>query len=334
MEREVREMAQWVQGLRDAPVEEDYLGPVLFEEPAAVELFRQLLLPEMSGTPPMEQPPDPFSESSGTPPTARVGRRLLPEGWRVSDDPTSMPEEAGGYTIDFEGVPARRVDVVRDGVVRDLLMSRIPTMTLHDSNGHGRSLGTDRRVAMPGIVRVEPQRSRSMKCLRKKALTLGREAGLPYVLVVRRLEPPGLAEDFQVAFTGDAPLPGLTRPVEVYRLYPDGHEVPVRGVEFLGVDRRVLRDIAMAGPVGDPMGTMDSGPGARRFNLGPVGGLPVTWMVPPVVITELELRGQGGREPRVVPMPPADAKASAPSSPLASASASAEVEAITRSPPE
>ena len=37
----------------------DYLGPVIFEAAASAELFRQLLPPEISGTPP-ESAPDGF----------------------------------------------------------------------------------------------------------------------------------------------------------------------------------------------------------------------------------------------------------------------------------
>ena len=308
MVAEVRQMATWLEGLREAPVEGDYLGPVLFEDGAAVELFRQLLVPELSGTPPPEQAPDMFSDNDQGPPAARVGRRLLPEGWSVTDDSAKDLSAAGGYAYDFDGVPVRRVELVKDGVVRDLLMSRIPRKEVPESTGHGRSMGTDRRVAVPGVVEVRPDRGRGMGKLRKKALQLGRAAGLPYVMVVRRLEPPALAEDFRVAFSGDAPLPGLTRPLEAYRLYADGHEEPVRGLEFVGVDRRVLRDIEIAGEIGPQVGVMDAGPGSRRFSIGPVGGLPATWSAPPVVVSELELRGQGGREPRVIPPPPMEAR--------------------------
>ena len=167
--------------------------------------------------------------------------------------------------------------VVRDGVIRDLLMSRVPRDGFDHSTGHGRSLGADRRDAMPGAVTVRPDRSRSEGRMRRKALQLARQAGLDYVLVVRRIEPPALSEDFHMAFSGDGPLPGLTRPSEVYRLYRDGTEEPVRGLEFLGVDRRVLRDITMAGEVSDPVGVMDTAPGPGRFSIGTVGGLPASW---------------------------------------------------------
>ena len=306
LEAEIDAMNAWLEALRTAPVEEDYLGPVLFEQPAAVELFRQLLAPEIAGTPPPEAAPDLFGDNETGPPTARVGRRLLPEGWNVWDDPTALPEQAGAYTHDFEGVAARRVDVVQDGVVRDLLMSRVPRKDFEASTGHGRALGNERREAMPGQVFVDPPRERRDRALRKRALQLASKAGLDYVLVIRRVEPPALSEDFHVAFSGEGPLPGLTRPVEAYRLYADGREEPVRGLSFVGVDRRVLRDIVMAGDVGEPVDVLDAGMGSRRFSVGAVGGLPATWTVPGVVVTELELRGSGGREPRVLSQPPRD----------------------------
>ena len=300
---EVDALGAWLQAMADAPIEEDYLGPVLLEEDAAVELFRQLLLPEISGTPPEAEPPDPYQDYPSVIATARLGRRLLPEGWSVVDDPAAQPDAAGSYTHDFEGVPAQRVEVVVDGVARDLLMSRIPRKGLLESNGHGRSLGLDRRVGLPGVISVTPQRARSSRRLERKALSLARQAGLEYVLVIGQLEPPALTEDFRVAFSGEGPLPGITRPLQAWRLYPDGTTQPVRGLEFVGVDRRAMRDVAMAGPMSAPVNVMDTAPGSGRYSIGSVGGLASTWSAPSVVITELELRGNGGSEQRILPPP-------------------------------
>lgn len=301
--REAAEMADWLARLRDADVERDYLGPVLFEAPAAMELFRQLLPPELSGTPPSEQAPEPFMADEGSPPTARIGRRLLPEGWTLVDDPSGPMSCAGSYTLDHEGVEPKAVEAIQDGVLRDVLMSRSPRAGQTGSTGHGRGLGTDPRVAVPAVTTVTPKKSASEAKMRRKAMVLARQAGLDYVLVVRRLEPPAIAEDFQIAFTGDAPLAGLTRPLEVYRMYADGREEPVRGLRFVGVDRRVMRDIAMAGAVAKPINVLDTGPGPGRFSLGSVGGLPACWATPPVLITELELRGSGGQQTHLIPPP-------------------------------
>jgi hypothetical protein len=303
LERASAELASWLEGLRDAPVERDYLGPVLFESAAAVELFRQLLHSEISGTPPNEAAPDPYNTEPAPAPRARKGRRLLPEGWWLVDDPQGTPGCAGSYTIDHEGVEAQRVEAIQDGVLRELLMSRRPREGEPGSTGHGRGLGMDAKAALPAAVTITPKRAVSSARMRRKALALARQAGLDYVLVVKRLTPPALAEDFQIAFTGDGPLAGLSRPLEVYRLYADGREEPVRGLRFLGVDRRALRDIALAGPTQPPVNVLDTTPQGGRYSLGAIGGLPACWAVPPVLITELELRGSGGQQTHVLPAP-------------------------------
>jgi predicted Zn-dependent protease len=303
MMAELQEASLWLKKLQSAPIQKDYLGPVLFEEQAAMELFRQLLHQEISGTPPQESAPDPLIGDSSPIPWARIGRRLLPSGWTVVDDPTSNPQATGYYTHDFDAVAATRVEVVTDGVLKDVLMSRIPRSKRLESTGHGRSMGADRRVAMPAQVTVTPNRGKNKKTLRRKALQYAREAGLPYVLVVRRMTPPAISEDFQFAVTGDAPLAGLTSPTEVYRLYPDGREEPVRGLRFVGVDRRVLRDIMASGKISIPRNALDSPGASARFSLGHLSGLPVMWAAPEVVIGELELHGSGGGEHRVIPKP-------------------------------
>jgi TldD protein len=292
---QVRAMATWLAALPAAPKEEDYLGPVLFEGPAAAEVFSQLVAPEILGTPPELEDGD----GALNVPTARLGRRLLPAGWSVVDDATT-DKGLGAYASDQEGVAPRRVDLVKDGVVQDVLMSRIPSTDRAASTGHGRSLGNDRLAAMPAVVTVTPPKEVSDRRLRKTALHLAAQTGRDYVLVIRRIEPPVLSGDLDVAFTGEGPLPGLTDPYEAYRLYADGREEPVRALRFLGVDRRLLKDIALAGEGSGPLDTLDGPPGPGRYHVGPTGGVPVTWDVPSILVTEVELTTKSGGEPRVV----------------------------------
>ena len=142
-----------------------------------------------------------------------------------------------------------------------------------------------------------------MRSLRRKGVRLSRQAGNDYVIVIRRITPLALNDDFEVAFSGDGPLAGLTAPLEAYRLYPGGREEPVRGLKFVGVDRRVMRDIVRAGPQSDWINMTDNAPGTGRHSLGEIGGLGVSWSAPAVLVSELELRGQGGRESRVLSPP-------------------------------
>ncbi len=297
MEAEAREMGTWLAGLASAPVQESWLGPVIFEDAASVEFFSQLLQPEVSGTPSAETdapvPPEP--------PHARIGRRLLPEGWAVVDDAPGHPDRLGSYLVDHEGIPPRRVELVQDGVLRDVLLTRVPRGDRSESTGHARALGGDRRVAVPAVVEVSPPVLLRRKALEKRAFKLAAEAGLDHVLVVRRLSPAAL-EGVGLRLTSDEAPPGLTAPTEAYLLYRDGRRVPVRGLRFSGVDRRALRDIAAASKGPGWTALLDGAPGPGRYSLGAVSGLGVSWNVPEVLVSEMELVGSGGGEPRVIPL--------------------------------
>jgi TldD protein len=301
---ELQELAEWTLALRDAPIEDNYLGPVILEDMAAVEVFRQLIHPQLSGTPPTSATPNADGTLPRNIPTARMGRRLLPFGWSVVDDATLDPQLNGSYAYDAQGVSPTRVELVEDGVVKDLLMTRIPRTEFTESTGHARASGGDRYVAFPSVVTVKPKRHTNERKLFKKGVQLAKQTGNDYILVIKYLEPLALSEDFEVAFTGDEQLSGLTTPSVVVRRYVDGREEPVRGLKFVGVDRRVLKDIVLAGPQQDFVGLMDDADG--RYFMSPTGGRPVSWSVPSILISEMELSGQGGGDEYILAAPTLD----------------------------
>ena len=303
MKQQVQEAAQWLAKVRGAEPAKEYLGPVLFAPEASAELFRQLLQPQICGTPPMESAPESASQDARPIPTARIGRRLLPEGWGVVDDAQRHPELMGAMTHDYEGVATKRMSLVEDGVLRDVLMSRTPRTDRSASTGHARGMASDRFEAMPTQLEVTPRSPRTWRKLQRQALSMARSAGLPYVLLVKRLSPPSMEDNIEFSVTGDEPMAGLTTPTEIVRLYPDGREEPVRGLRFVGADRRTLRDIVAAGRTQAPAQMLDVPGGADRFGWGWFDGLGVTWAVPPVLIDEMELQPRSGGELRVVTRP-------------------------------
>ncbi len=300
---ELQELAEWTLALRDAPIEENYLGPVILEDTAAVEIFRQLLHPQLSGTPPTAATPNADGTLPRNIPTARMGRRLLPFGWSVVDDATLNANLSGTYQFDAQGVAPVRVNLVEDGVVKDLLMTRIPRGEFTQSTGHARASGGDRYVALPSVVTVKPKKHKNSRKISKKGVQLAKQTGNDYVLVIKHIEPLALTEDFEIAFSGDEQLSGLTTPSVVVRRYADGREEPVRGLKFVGVDRRVLKDIVLAGPQQDFVGLMDDSDG--RYFMSPTGGRPVSWSVPSILISEMELSGQGGGDEYIL-LPPGE----------------------------
>jgi len=300
LRKEMAEMGDWLKELQLAEVEKDYLGPVIFEPKAAAEFFRQLLPSQIVGTPPSREPPSEYQASISFS-TAREGRRIFEGNWKVEDLPLKTGL-LGSYHYDYEGVSAQNLTLIKKGVLKDVLMSRTPREGKTASTGHGRGSVRARITAMPSNVRITPPKHYEMEEIRKKALKLSRQVGNDYVLVVRVLTPLELHDSLEIAFTGDAPLSGLSAPLEMVRLYRDGREEPVRGGKFFGVDRRIFKDIVMAGPQSSWYNVIDLPPSEMRFNIG-FFGYGSSWSAPAILISEMELRGASGGEKHVIPAP-------------------------------
>lgn len=301
LEAEVEGMLARLDATAAAEEIEEYLGPVLFVDQGSAELFRQLLVPQLMGTP-AEETDGAWDMGGGARPLARLGRRVLPASFRVWDDPAGAPRDAvGAYSIDSEGVRAERVDLVEEGVVQSLLMSRTPREDLDRSNGHGRGGISTRTVGMPGFLTVEAQRGHPEGRLLKQAFRMARQSGLDHVLVVRTLDDPALrtASTVRRIRFGDDDGPALSDPLEVVRLYPDGTEAPVRGATFLLGDHRVLRDIVAVGS--DQTEHEYLAPpvlhGGTSWVAGPTTGVPVTLSTPSMVlVSEMEIGARSGRK--------------------------------------
>src|SRR5205814_409974 len=121
--------------LRAAPAVPDYEGPVLFEARAAGPLLAQILGPSLGGARgilSMNSRFEQMVQSLGgrSEWTGRLGQRVLPTNVNLTDDPTLQQFQGqpliGAYQADQEGVRARKVQIVENGILRELLMSRRP----------------------------------------------------------------------------------------------------------------------------------------------------------------------------------------------------------------
>ena len=284
----VSDMAESLSRRTVAPAIGYYEGPVIFEGEAAADLFRYLLPPEVRGTPPTPEAGRTYTQQTRGGP--RLGRRVLPGGWSVTDDPTSVPDGlAGGYEYDREGVAGRAVQVVDDGYVRDLLMTRVPRRDKVGSNGHARGGIQAEWSSRLSSWTVRPARMLPTGRFERTVQQLRRAADQPAVLVVRRLEQ---------GWEGDLPMP-----TDAVWRFPDGSEQPVLTLEFQGVDRRTLRAIEAAS------GGMQVMPYLAPFSpwsrAPTTAGIPMVVTAPErVVIAEMEavFPGTGERRP-VYPMP-------------------------------
>ena len=122
--------------LRKAPMAEPYDGPAVLSGRAAAVFFHEVLGHRLEGHRQRD-------EEEGQTFTKKIGQEVLPKFLSVMDDPTTHEvagvKLAGTYDFDNEGEPSQRVEVIKDGVLKNFLMSRMPIKDFGQSNGHGRN---------------------------------------------------------------------------------------------------------------------------------------------------------------------------------------------------
>jgi TldD protein len=312
--------------LRAAPTAQDYTGPVLFEARAAAPLLAQVLGPAINGArPPVSFQPIVEQMLTGmggkSDWVGRIGARVLPATVSLVDDPGARQFQGkpllGGYTVDDEGVRAQKVTVVENGNLKQLLMSRRPGPDSDRSNGHGRSgFLSDPRPTMSNLFFTSSE-TVSPADLKKKFLDACKTEKLQYCLIVREMDNPALSilhqDDFQelLASFGGGAGTGDRLPLLVYRVYPDsGREELIRGARIIGLNTRMLRNVAGVGNVNFVYNYMQSqingfaGTALAAFGSAQQAGLPAAIVAPSLLFEELEVRGARG-EPKRLPLLPA-----------------------------
>jgi TldD protein len=311
--------------MRQSPLMQDFTGPVLFDPPAAGSLLAQALAPSLSGArPPLSTMPafDEIIERMGgrSEWSGRVNTRVLPANVSLVDDPTLKEFNGqpllGNYEIDDEGVKAQRVEVVENGSLKNLLMSRRPGPDFSASNGHARSaLLSDTRPLASNLF-LQANGALNPAALKKKFLDACRDDGHEWCLEVKSMDNPALSsirqEDFSDFLGGIAGgvASGLRIPLVVYRVYvSDGHEEMVRGGHIEGLQLRAIRNILGIGDDETVFPYMQNTQGGFAGTaLGAFGsangGIPSTVVTPSLLLDEIEFRGFHG-EPRRLPLVPA-----------------------------
>ncbi len=306
---------------------QDYTGPVLFEARAAAPLVAQVLGPALNGArPPVAFQPvmEQFLSNIGGKSdwVTRTGARVLPTSVTVVDDPGAREFGGkpliGGYRVDDEGVPARKVTAVENGSLKELLMSRRPGPDSGQSNGHGRSAFLNDAKPTPSNLFFSSSEKVPAADLKKKFLDICRANKQEYCLEIKEMDNPAISllhqEDFSelLASYGGGAGNGDRLPLIVTRVYvADGHEEMERGARITGLNTRVLRNVTAIGD--DPfvynyMQTQIAGFAGTA--LGAFGsaqnGLPSSVVAPSLLFEELDVRGARG-EPKRLPLVPAPA---------------------------
>ncbi len=284
-------MGKSLEALRDAPITQPFNGPAILSGRAAAVFFHEVLGHRLEG---QRQRGDEEGETF----TKMLGKPILPSFLSVADDPTLTTFQgialSGHYDYDDEGQAARRVELVKDGVLQTFLMSRLPIASVAQSNGHGRAEAGHLPTGRQGNLIVTSSKTVPETQLRQMLIDEARKQGKPYGLYFE-----DISSGFAVT-TRRSPQAFQVIPLVVYRVYVDGRpDELVRGVSIVGTPQAALNSILATG---DKMDVFNGICGAES------GNIPVSAVAPAMLVSQIETQrqAQGTARPPILPPPSPD----------------------------
>ncbi len=264
-------LAQDLTKLRHAPIlEETYIGPVLFTDRAAVQLFSQLFAPNLS----VVRSTLARQSSDGGVFGERINRRVLPPSVSAIDDPTRLEINGypliGSYQFDFQGVPAKPLKIVENGILKTLLTNRAPTKSFPNSNGRARSTSGSPFISN---LLIQASDGKNFSELKQDLINSCRAQSLPFGIMLTEID----TTFFSVGRS-------LTAPILAYKVYvEDGRQELIRN---LSIDDFPIRELRQFLGIGNDQFTLNhlNGNGQRG------NGTPYSITAPSVLMDEIVLR--------------------------------------------
>ncbi len=287
--QDVNHMVETLLALVKAPLTEPYTGPAILSGRSSAVFFHEIFGHRIEG---QRQKNEDEAQTF----KKRVNQSVLPDFLSVYSDPTlktyAGTELVGYYPFDDEGVKGREVTVVEKGVLKNFLMSRAPIEGFDHSNGHGRRQQGYHVVARQSNLVVKSSKQVPRAELKKMLIEQVKAANKPYGL---------LFDDIEGGFTfTQRVLPNAfnVRPTVVYRVYPDGREELVRGVDLIGTPLIAFSKIAATD---DQVAVFNGICGAES------GWVPVSASSPGLLVTQIEVQRKEKSQERspILPPPPA-----------------------------
>jgi hypothetical protein len=254
IETDIKNLVSDLMTARSAPLAGDYSGPVLFMGEAAGELFEQgfsgLFAARRTPVAENAQMNALLRGSAENPFQSKINLKVAAGFLSVKDVPAlksyNRKPLLGSYEVDDEGMPGREVRLVENGILKNLLMSRTPVKGMEQSNGHARG-----GAAGVGVLQVISTNKKSYPQLKQQLIEAAREEGLEFGYIVRGITPLSAPLDDMDDFKGILMMLGgpessqfrLTKPYSIFRVYPDGKEEMVRGVEFGSIANNALKSV-------------------------------------------------------------------------------------------
>ena len=284
---QILERVEMLELLSRAPRLRSFSGPALLEPRPAGLLIHEALGHRLEGN-------RLLSHGEGQTFRDSLGAMILPPFLSIHDDPSLGGYEGrslvGHYRFDDEGVDGQRAKIVERGRLNSFLTSRAGIKPRHRSNGHARSARHQRAVSRMAVTHVESHDGLSDSELKARFLGEIRAQGVPYGIRILHADGGETSTEgynFQ-AFLGEINL--------ATKVYPDGREEWIRGVNFVGTPLNATRSIIAAGRRHEVDNALC---GAES------GFVPVSTISPALLISHLELqsKSEAAYAPYTYPIP-------------------------------
>jgi predicted Zn-dependent protease len=283
--REIRGAIDRLRLVVRAPSLRSFCGPALLEPRPAGLLVHEAIGHRLEGS-------RLLATGEGQTFKDSLGREILPRFLTIRDDPTRPTyggrSLVGHYRYDDEGVEAQNAVLVERGELKSFLTTRTGIAPRHRSNGHARCAYHERPISRMGVLICEAEGGVSDRELKRVLLEEIRRQKAPFGLRVVEASSGETATDaynFQ-AFLGEVNMAA--------KVFPDGREEWIRGVNFVGTPLNAIRSIVAAGNRYE----VDN-----AFCGAESGYVPVSTVSPALVVTELELQSKADTQFRQHTLP-------------------------------
>jgi len=272
--REIRKIVGVLRRLAKAPTVRSFSGPALLEPVPAGLLMHEAVGHRLEGS-------RLLATGEGQTFKDSLGKRILPSFLTIRENPSLERFEGrsliGHYRYDDEGVESQDTPLVVRGTLESFLATRTGIAKGHYSTGHARASFHQRPISRMGVTMVEADNGCGEAEIRQRFLEEIRRQDAPFgirIIEASSGETTTDAYNFQ-AFLGEINLAS--------KVYPDGREEWIRGVNFVGTPLNAIRGIVAAGKryVAD-----------NAFCGAESGYVPVTTISPALVVSELELQSK------------------------------------------
>ncbi len=252
-----------------------FTGPVLLYPDPAGLLIHEAIGHRLEGS-------RLVSSSEGQTFKDKVGRKVVNVPLTIRDNPKQRKFNGklcvGYYQYDDEGTEANDTLLVKAGIHHGFLTTRSQVFDENfEPNGHARNKKFERPISRMAVTIIEGEEPHSLENLKRMLVHEVKKSGKPYGMIIYDTsggETDTQSYDFQ-AFSGEVSYATL--------IYPDGKEVPVRGVDFVGTPLQALNSIIAVGK-------------EQELNNGYCGAesgfIPISTISPAILLSNLELQSK------------------------------------------